>query len=758
MANIITFNGSSYTIPDVGEVDWGQNVTDFLTAIPNGALQPTGGLFSLSADVDFGSNFGLESIYYKSRTANIATVGIVRLARVDGVVWRNQANGGDLILGVDALDRLTFNGIVLESDTLPSSQIFVGNGSNESTAVAMTGDLGIDNTGLTAITGDVIVNADINTAAGIVFSKMAALTTNAFLVTNGSGFAQASVWSYDVSTNIVTTGTEDALRFVDSGSNYVGIVAPTTITASYTVKLPIAVGAIGEYLSYQAAGQLQWLSPIGSGTVASGVAGRFAYYPTTNTTVDDQTALSLNGANVEIAGGNLVMNANKITGLGAATVNGDALRYEQLVGVYLPLAGGTMAGDIAMGGTQKLTGLVAGSGAGDSLRYEQVIGIFLPLSGGTMTGAILGPDGAVGTPTYTFASDPNTGMWLNGVNNLRFSFGGASKFVIGPTYNESQQTHYFVNGSVGTPSISFGGDVDTGMFWSSADQYEFVAGGATRFACYTGGLFMQSGSIIALQDGAVGTPSLTFGNDTNTGLSWWQADYASLDAGGIRVGSWFENSGNSGLAVLNAGSGSATLFLDASNGDMVGSDYVQIVQDNALDLDFYNLGGAVTIHCKASDSVFFQNGTTNICRVNSSGFFPQGSKAYDSGDGSSNWDNIYADDFVNVADIPFFDVIKDKDGNETIVDDIAVIRAIKPAKDQSGKIKFNENGYAFWDDDTLPEWLWHKDKDDKIARDDAGRPWISMKVLGGLALGGVNALINVTDDHEARIKKLEEAE
>lgn len=43
------------------------------------------------------------------------------------------------------------------------------------------------------------------------------------------------------------------------------------------------------------------------------------------------------------------MNSQKITGLAAGTVAGDALRYEQLVGVYLPLAGGTMAGAIAHG-------------------------------------------------------------------------------------------------------------------------------------------------------------------------------------------------------------------------------------------------------------------------------------------------------------------------------------------------------------------------------------------------------------------------
>lgn len=42
--------------------------------------------------------------------------------------------------------------------------------------------------------------------------------------------------------------------------------------------------------------------------------------------------------------------------------------------------------------SKKLTGLAAGTTAGDSLRYEQAIGVFLPLAGGTLTGNLLFTD------------------------------------------------------------------------------------------------------------------------------------------------------------------------------------------------------------------------------------------------------------------------------------------------------------------------------------------------------------------------------
>lgn len=84
---------------------------------------------------------------------------------------------------------------------------------------------------------------------------------------------------------------------------------------------------------------------------------------------------TLNNSYLPLAGGTMAgaiaMASSKITGLAAGTTNGDALRYEQLVGVYLLLAGGTMAGNIAMGGN-KVTGLAAATANGDAVRYEQM--------------------------------------------------------------------------------------------------------------------------------------------------------------------------------------------------------------------------------------------------------------------------------------------------------------------------------------------------------------------------------------------------
>ena len=104
-------NGKSYFFPDVGDQNWGQTVTDWAGAVSSTTFQKSGGTFPLTAEGYFGSNYGLKSIYYKSSSTGVASLGVIRLSLTDSISWRNSNNTGNLSLSVNNQNQLTFNGI-----------------------------------------------------------------------------------------------------------------------------------------------------------------------------------------------------------------------------------------------------------------------------------------------------------------------------------------------------------------------------------------------------------------------------------------------------------------------------------------------------------------------------------------------------------------------------------------------------------------------------------------------------------------------
>ena len=116
MATPITFNGVSYSVPAFNDTGYAQgpgNLSSYLIALASGTLQQTGGTFSLTADVNFGLNFGLIAKYFTSATVNPATAGTLRLAKTDTIDWRNNANSANLALGINGSDQLTYQGAVV---------------------------------------------------------------------------------------------------------------------------------------------------------------------------------------------------------------------------------------------------------------------------------------------------------------------------------------------------------------------------------------------------------------------------------------------------------------------------------------------------------------------------------------------------------------------------------------------------------------------------------------------------------------------
>jgi hypothetical protein len=134
------------------------------------------------------------------------------------------------------------NGVITLSagagiEALTSGHIFVGNAGNIATDVAMTGDISITNTGVTAIVAGVIVNADINAAAAIAYSKLATLATGSILAGN-AGVPTATALSGDA-----TIGATGVLTIANSAVTLAKLA--TGVAPAAVIKFANQVTTVG---------------------------------------------------------------------------------------------------------------------------------------------------------------------------------------------------------------------------------------------------------------------------------------------------------------------------------------------------------------------------------------------------------------------------------------------------------------------------------------------------------------------------------
>ena len=131
---------------------------------------------------------------------------------------------------------------------------------------------------------------------------------------------------------------------------------------------------------------------------------------------------------------------------------------------------------------------------------------------------------------------------------------------------------------------------------------------------------------------------------------------------------------------------------------------------------------------------------TSYLSISDSGFFINTHKTVDLGDASAAFDNVYSDDFQNVADFFHLD---DRD-------DLRALQSIKG----SGKVD-KRTGLELIDDDTLPEWMLSKHKDTgHIMRDGNGAPYLSTKMVDSLLMGACRKLDDRVKELEAKIDTL----
>jgi hypothetical protein len=301
----------------------------------------------------------------------------------------------------------------------------------------------------------------------------------------------------------------------------------------------------------------------------------------------DQLGISCNGANVATfaatgltlaAGADLTVAAEILAANGAAATPSITFTSDPNTGIYNAAADQLgVACNGANVATFAATGLTLAAGADL-----------------TMAAEILASNGAAATPSITFASDPNTGLYRIAADTLGVAANGAEAIrvdaagltVTGAILSTgdivSGGEMYAGNGSAAAPSLGFTLDPNTGLYNVAADTLGVAANGAEVARFGTTGLTLAAAMDLTVPGetfhslGTAGAPSITFTGDSNTGIYSPAADQVGFTTAGtvkfycdgtqVYTGSgvYFSNGGV--MALTNGTAASPGLAFDAETG------------------------------------------------------------------------------------------------------------------------------------------------------------------------------------------------
>ncbi|GIW62068.1 MAG: hypothetical protein KatS3mg089_0920 [Patescibacteria group bacterium] len=157
------------------------------------------------------------------------------------------------------------------------------------------------------------------------------------------------------------------------------------------------------------------------------------------------------------------------------------------------------------------------------------------------SGQLAVPLGSATTPSYTFSGDLNTGIWSSGADTLNFSTGGSERIRIisngnvgigttAPVHKLELATHTTAAGGIG-----FGTDVE--LYRGAANTLYLASGDSLNLVSgnlqVAGTTVITSGRIIQAANGSAASPSFTFASDTNTGIFGTGADVLAISTAGV---------------------------------------------------------------------------------------------------------------------------------------------------------------------------------------------------------------------------------
>ena len=212
-------------------------------------------------------------------------------------------------------------------------------------------------------------------------------------------------------------------------------------------------------------------------------------------------------------------NLNPIFNPNEFLVADEALTIATADARYLKLTGGIVGGLTSFNAGLNSAGIVNISNSTQSTNTPTGA---LIVSGGLgiarnshFGGTIHAPVGSASAPTFSFVSDPDTGIFQNGSNVVGIAAGGFLRVSHSLTTSTFGNVLSIPAGSVSTTALNFG-TANTGLYSTSANSLNFAVAGIQRLDI-TGARFAYN-LPIQLSVGAQTAPQIYFSTSTQTGF------------------------------------------------------------------------------------------------------------------------------------------------------------------------------------------------------------------------------------------------
>lgn len=621
----LTVNGITYNYPELDDEGWGPDATNWALAITQGVLTKAGGLFTLTGELDLGPNFGIKSVYYKSRSSNIAQAGQIRLSNSDVISFRNSGNSANLNFGPGSTDAVPqWNSVdlvnvstaqTLTNKTLTSPTItnptFTGTATFVNLSTSGTTTIG------DAPTDSLIVNAG-------VASDILPLTDATYNL--GSSSKQ---W---LAANLVNLNVTNAAHFADGSSSIPSITFTSdTDTGIYRASanaLGLTTGGIAALVLDSSQNAVF----TGSLHIPNGTAGvpSISFTSETNTGIFRPSGSTL-GFSVQ--------------GSQKAQFTASALEMS----TFLDLVAGTASQPGLAFVSDTNTGLYSISDGVIGVSTNGVSNYVFSPNGITSTKPIYEADGTVSAPSYSFSSSTNTGIFSSSANQLAIAANGTLVFVARDTSVRIPNVPLHVeNGTVSVPTYTFENDIDTGLYSEAANTLGITAGGIEQLSITDG--FIRIGSIalskyfVVGATGVVPTAELTASNagevvlasvntSTSSGSVAIIEAFAAVDASGVDAFSRYDlgdttfwstgvrGNGTGGRYRIAHASGlSSNVFLDiATSGIVTLSAQLQAANGNSATPGLSFSGDASTgVYLPSGGNLALSTSGTDRLVINSS--------------------------------------------------------------------------------------------------------------------------------------------